>query len=112
MRGGEDNSRGTGLCGKTVDGMELHHFMAEGLDNAPTTDRGAGRHDERAGDFDPERDPDLARIGWSMKEREPGRHVFQLASISCCEKGEGNDAHGFLRIVGPVHKTHSASTAH
>src|SRR6266404_4243242 len=92
--GGEDDGGGAGLGGKAVDRMELHHFVAEGPDNAPTADRRAGAHGERANDFDPEGDAFLGGINGCAEEGEPGRRVVEVAGLGGREEGEGDDAHG------------------
>src|SRR3954471_23631679 len=40
-RGGKDDGGGAGLGGEAVDWVQLHHFMAQGFDDSPTTNCGA-----------------------------------------------------------------------
>src|ERR1035441_8162595 len=48
MRGSEQHARTGGFRREAVNGMELHHFVAERLDDSPAAGGGAGAHGQRA----------------------------------------------------------------
>jgi hypothetical protein len=97
-----DDGGGGGLGGEAVDGLQFHHLVAHRFDDAPAAAGGAGGHHEGAGDHDPAVD---FKFG-GLQEAEPVGQVFEGAGLGAGEEREGDDAHGFLGVVGAMGKSH------
>src|SRR5260370_6444435 len=75
-----------GFRGEAAEGIELGDALAHGFDNAPATSHGAAAHGQMAAD------DDLVRHVVSLKE-------------AASEGGRGDNAHGFLSVIGAVAET-------
>ena len=97
-----NDDRGGRLGGESVDRLQLHHFVAERANDAPAA-RGCARgHRRRAQEDDPRRHLELRRD----QELKSRRKMREGAAARAGEKGERDDAHGFLRVVRPVAVRH------
>ena len=110
MGGGEQHGCAGSFRSEAVDGMDLHHFMAERFDDAPAAGGGAGAHGQRAQDDDPGRD--VNRLAGERRGRfqegKPFRQRIKFAGRRAADERQRNDAHGFLRVIGAVGETHVA----
>ena len=75
---------------KSVNGMHLEYLAADGTDDFPSAYAGTQGHGGGAEQFDDGRD-------------------FQGIDESARKKGQGDDPHGFLGVVGAVGKGHESS---
>jgi len=112
-RGGDsDDDSGAGFCGEPVDGLQSDHFVTESLNDAPATGSGTGGHDDSAEQFDP--GGDLKFFGvfgqCGAEEAEPFGEIIKFSAGGSGGECEGDDAHGFLGIVGAVHESHGTGT--
>ena len=75
------------FSGEAVNGFELQHLDAQGLDDLPSAEDRAEAHGQRA------------------DQDDPLRHIERL-DLAGGEERHGDDAHGLLGVVGAVAEGH------
>ena len=70
MRCQKNHGGRTGFCRETVDRLQLHHFVAERANDAPTARRRSRAHYDGAGHFYPKRDLHIFSSFWRGRVQE------------------------------------------
>ena len=104
MAGCRNHGCGGSLRCKAVDWLQSHHMFSKRLDNAPAAHRCAGRHRQRANNFDPCCDFELR----GHEELKLRRKIAKRAGAGGRKQRQRYHAHGLLRVVGSVTESHES----
>src|SRR5690349_9096601 len=83
-----------GFCGKSTHRLQPRDSRSHGMNNTPAARERTESDGGMGEQYDPKRDREMT-----------GGIAYEIAISGHGEKSAGNDAHGFLRVVGAVTKT-------